>query len=144
MINRAHTLSVREQGAWMRQYHPSFKTEATNRTLRSTGILRPTSASRKYLVTIIYEAGRRPAAYVDGLRTRDDREPIPHTYAPDRPCLFYPAGREWRSDMMIATTIIPWLALWLYYYEVWLATGNWAGSSIPHKPLLDDGDVPHS
>jgi hypothetical protein len=46
--------------------------------------------------------------------------------------------------MMIATTIIPWLALWLYYYEVWLATGHWEGGGIPHKPSLDDGDVSHS
>ena len=64
-----------------------------------------------------YEAGRRPGAYVPGLRTRADAERIPHTYAPERPCLFYPAGREWRPDMTIATTIIPWLSLWLYFYE---------------------------
>jgi hypothetical protein len=144
MINRLHTLSVREQGAWMRCYHPSFKTEVTNRTLRSTGSLRPTSASRQYAVAIIYETGRQPAAYVDGLRARVADEQIPHTYAPDRPCLFYPMGREWRSDMMIATTIIPWLALWLYYYEVWLATGHWEGGGIPHEPSLDEGDVPNS
>ncbi len=128
----------------MRQYHRSFETNVTNRTLRSTGTLRPTSASREYAVTIIYEPGRRPAAYVDGLRTREEGERIPHTYALDRPCLFFPAGGEWRSDMMIATTIIPWLSLWLYYYEVWLATGSWEGGGIPHEPALDDGDVPHS
>jgi hypothetical protein len=144
MINRLRTLSVRDQGAWMRHYQPSFKTEATNCALCSTGILQPTSASRKYLVKIVYEAGRRPAAYVGGLRTREHGERIPHTYACNRPCLFYPAGREWRSDMRIATTIVPWLSLWLYYYEVWLATGSWVGGGIPHNPSLDDGDVPDS
>jgi hypothetical protein len=144
MINRLRTISVRDQGAWMRHYQPSFKTEVTNRTLRSTGTLRPTSASRRYVVRIVYEAGKRPAAYVDGLRTREDGERIPHTYTPDRPCLFYPPGREWRSDMRIAATIIPWSSLWLYYYEVWLATGSWEGGGIPHKPSLDEGDVPHS
>ena len=65
-------------------------------------------------------------------------------YAPDRPCLFYPAGREWRSDMKIATSIVPWLSLWLYYYEVWLATGEWEGGGISHEPKLDNGDVSNS
>ena len=128
----------------MRQYHRSFKTTVTNRTLRSTGSLRPTSASRRYAVTIVYEGGGRPAGYVEGLRARKEGERIPHTYAPDQPCLFYPAGREWRSDMMIATTIIPWLSLWLYYYEVWLATGSWEGGGIPHEPSPDGSHVSHS
>jgi hypothetical protein len=34
--------------------------------------------------------------------------------------------------MKIATTIIPWLSLWLYYYEVWHATGEWMGGGIEH------------
>ena len=24
-------------------------------------------------------------------------------------------------------TIVPWASLWLYYYEVWHATGEWLG-----------------
>jgi len=31
--------------------------------------------------------------------------------------------------MLIATTILPWTALWLYYYELWLDTGKWLGPS---------------
>lgn len=27
----------------------------------------------------------------------------------------------------IANTIIPWTIEWLYYYELWLATGEWLG-----------------
>jgi hypothetical protein len=29
--------------------------------------------------------------------------------------------------MLIATTIVPWLALWLFYYEIWRITGKWLG-----------------
>ena len=29
--------------------------------------------------------------------------------------------------MKIALTIVPWLSLWLFYYEVWRATGTWYG-----------------
>jgi hypothetical protein len=146
MTNRLRTLAVREQAAWMRHYHPTFVTSATNRELRSTGHLQPTSTSRVYDVIIRYEAGNRPEPYVIGLRQRADSR-IPHTYAPDHPCLYYPAGREWRSDMMIATTIIPWLSLWLYYYEVWHATGIWMGGGITHgptEPAPEEENVSHS
>ena len=51
---------------------------------------------------------------------------IPHTYGNERPCFFDPKN-DWRPDMKIAVTIIPWLSLWLFYYEVWRATGTWYG-----------------
>jgi hypothetical protein len=147
MTHRLRTLTVREQAAWMRHYQPTFSTHATNRALRSTGRLQPTSASRVYAVTICYEAGHRPQPYVAELRPRGDALRIPHTYAPDQPCLYYPPGREWRADMTIATTIIPWLSLWLYYYEVWHATGTWMGGGITHdtaEPVIEDENVSHS
>ena len=31
-----------------------------------------------------------------------------------------------RKDL-ISDTIIPWVADWLLYYELWLATGEWLG-----------------
>jgi hypothetical protein len=33
---------------------------------------------------------------------------------------------------MSIADIIGWIALWLYYYEVWLITGNWLGGG--HEP----------
>lgn len=29
--------------------------------------------------------------------------------------------------MLIANTIVPWTSEWLFYYEIWLATGQWHG-----------------
>ena len=29
--------------------------------------------------------------------------------------------------MWIADTILPWTSLWLYFYELWHATGQWLG-----------------
>jgi len=144
MIHPIRTLSIREQGAWMRHHYPRFKTTVTSRTLRSAGLLQPTPTSRSYEVIIFYEAGENLGAFVQGLRTRADAKRIPHTYGPDQPCLFYPPGREWRSEMTIATTIIPWLSLWLYYYEVWLATGGWEGGGVDHEPKSEQCDVSHT
>ena len=35
--------------------------------------------------------------------------------------------------MQLATTIVPWCSEWLFYYELWLATGEWLGGGVhPH------------
>ena len=42
-------------------------------------------------------------------------------------CLFW---KNWDATMPLANTIVPWVADWLYYYEVWLFTGEWEGGGI--------------
>ena len=32
-----------------------------------------------------------------------------------------------RITKLISNTIIPWTIEWLYFYELWLATGEWLG-----------------
>ena len=51
-------------------------------------------------------------------------------YEQDRLCLYLPGTGEWTSDKPIALTIVPWTSLWLYFYEVWRATGEWLGGGI--------------
>jgi hypothetical protein len=29
--------------------------------------------------------------------------------------------------MPLAMTVIPWISEWLYFYELWLVTGEWLG-----------------
>jgi hypothetical protein len=128
-------LNVREQAAWMRHHLPIFRTEVEGRELVCRGVLRPTALSREYNVVIHYEFGYRPRVFIPGgqLQRRAENEPIPHTYADDEPCLYYPKNVEWRSDMKIATSVVSWLSLWLMYYEIWRATGEWQGGGIEHK-----------
>ena len=64
---------------------------------------------------------------------------IPHTYGTDektggtRLCLFLPRHLsdenygEWRPQLKLSETILPWAALWLFYFEQWLFTGVWEG-----------------
>ena len=53
--------------------------------------------------------------------------PIPHRYSDGSLCLWQPAYREWRPTYWIAETIIGWAALWLFFYELWHACGEWLG-----------------
>lgn len=73
------------------------------------------------------------------LRRRTDDEPIPHTYGQKRPCVFYPEW-DWSPSDYLGVTVIPWLAEWLFFYEIWHATGKWLGGGI-HPTITDEGQV---
>ena len=55
---------------------------------------------------------------------------VPHMYSDGSLCLFYPPNDEWDYSDLWAETLIPWASLWLYYYEIWLQTGEWLGKGI--------------
>jgi hypothetical protein len=92
-----------------------------------------------YAIQIEYRfgSGYRPLVRVlnPSLQPREAGGRIPHTFKTGEICLHMIA--EWTSSMYIHETIIPWAVLWLYYYEVWLATGLWLGGG--HDPAnVDD------
>lgn len=92
------------------------------------GRVQPHPLSDTYKISIRYRLRNRPKVFVlsPKLKTRNS-EPIPHTFPDNTLCLFRFKYREWASRMWIAETILPWTSLWLYYYEIWLATGDWLG-----------------
>jgi hypothetical protein len=124
-------LTIAIQDYHMRTLFPQF-TSTTDRHnwIRWTGTLRPTSLSETYTVRIDYELPRRPSVEVlkPELESRPDQPKIPHTFAGNKLCLHTPG--EWNSQMIIARTIVPWISIWLYFYEVWQTTGEWAGGGV--------------
>jgi len=134
---RIRTIGIREQGAWIRSKYPAFQYKVTRGFLHSRGELQPTPVSHIYGVEVLYRVGNWPKALVPG-RQLQPLEPggkIPHTYGPVEPCLFYPSVQAWRSDMKLADTLIPWLCVWLAFYEMWRATGEWYGGGISHGAI---------
>ncbi len=121
-------LTLDEQVARTRFRWPQFDSRIKSGRLTITGCVQPTVLSDVYVVRVEYERGSAPRAFVISpeLRSRPD-EGIPHVYHGPRPCLYLPRAREWTSAMPIASTIIPWLVVWLFYYEMWHATGTWLG-----------------
>jgi hypothetical protein len=93
------------------------------------GQLRPTAESPAYDVRIVHSPAGVPRVYVDRPRLLRD---APHVYRDCSLCLYWPAEWCWRATESLAETIVPWAAMWLYYYEVWLVTGEWLGPSSPH------------
>lgn len=119
---------------WMSRFFPQFK---YNRKRKEwTGSLQPRPSSPRYRVLIRYRGARSPRVKV--LDPPIDKR-APHQYKGGYLCLFLPVDHSWNEKSIIAETIVPWTAEWLYYYEYWLETGEWFGEEAPHAgPKISD------
>jgi hypothetical protein len=96
--------------------------------LRFTCELQPTQLSRSYSCVIEYQVGQPPMVRVLQPQLVPDADgALPHFYHTTQSLCLYERG-DWYSWMPIANTIVPWAIEWLYFYELWLATGCWFGS----------------
>ena len=132
-----------QQHGRMSVLHPNFKLlSLTPTTVNWEGNVKPLPLSQSYLVRIRYEMFRRPQVWVISpkLQLRDGAFSLPHTYLGDYLCLDYPDYNEWTSAKYIADTIVPWISLWLMFYEAWLATGEWLGGGIKHERIEKNGN----
>jgi hypothetical protein len=107
---------------------PDFSYRVKRGLLCGRSHIVPSEGCRRYFFELSYRVGESPKITIlePRLTRRADGEKIPHTYSDDEPCLFRPWS-DWSGEAPIAFTVIPWLALWLFYYEIWHATGVWLG-----------------
>lgn len=95
--------------------------------------LKPTEYSDKYKIKLSAYVGK---SYVNVFpinpkisRTVNGKK-VPHMFKDASLCLFYPEYHEWHHSDKWVETLIPWASLWLFYYEIWLVTGDWLGGGI--------------
>jgi len=131
-VRKKHIISARDQGARVRSVCPQFSAHVSGAVLTVTGELQPTGRSRSYRFRLEYEALEPPRVWIiePALVPREEGGRIPHMYDQERLCLYLPGSGEWSGDMSLATTIIPWISDWLFYYETWHATGEWLGGGV--------------
>ena len=112
----------------MARLWPQF-TASTNRGNRSwwTGILQPTALSDSYRIGFSYTVPERPKIEVlsPELKLHPGYSRLPHVFEDGTLCVH--TAWEWHGDLLIARTIVPWVCIWLYFYEVWYTTGCWLG-----------------
>lgn len=125
-------VSIAVQYARMKKDYPQFKISMARNSLSIKGDLKPTPRSRSYHFKLKYSIGNRPRIKITNpeLKRNFNNDRIPHVYAGNELCLYYPKYREFNSKYLISEYIIPWISLWLYYYEVWHITGEWLGGGI--------------
>lgn len=124
------SIDVGMQNAWIGRLFPGFSYHSGGGKRFWTGTLRPQRSSPSYKIRIVYQGHSAPRTHV----VRPMLDPLPeHVYKDRSLCLFYPPDRDWTRRSLIAKTIIPWTACWLYFYEIWLLTGNWLHDEVPHR-----------
>ena len=127
-------LTVAQQAVALRGLYPEAQCKSRRENLHWTGLLTPSPLSASYTVTVVYRKDASPKTYVCQPKLIVPvGKSLPHVYSQkeQRLCLYYPrGGREWNESMSIARTIVPWASEWLFFYELWLATGDWLGGGI--------------
>ncbi len=96
---------------------------------RNTSEKAYTNVSPNYHIQIQYRYLKMPRVWVLSPMLPSD---APHRYSDGSLCLYYPGDGSWTPALPIAQTFVPWTALWLAYYEIWLRTGRWYGLEVPH------------
>lgn len=106
-------------------------------------IAQPTPLSKTYLVLLIFHIDNRsPDVFILDQNVWDisKKKSIPHLYDPEniKLCLYYPKYKDWDQTMPLNTTFVPWIYLWLYYYEEWLFSNEWKGGGEHSKSLKEE------
>ncbi len=134
-------LNAAVQDVHIRHRFPTFRYARERAEAVWRGTLRPSVISPTYRVIVRYRHGKSPKVTIEWPSLAPD---APHVYRGGSLCLYWPREWNWKPDELIASTILPWAALWLHHYELWLDGGVWLGPS-SHDPMFisprDDEDA---
>lgn len=121
--------SLALQAYFIQNKCPNWECRIRKKKLRCKGFVKPTEISPIYTVVIEYELKAPPRLKVVNpkLKLNANGEKPPHLYKGGFLCVYHPRKDEWDESKVLALTIIPWISLWIYFYEIWLSTGKWFG-----------------
>lgn len=135
--HRIKPLNIAIQKGNLEREYPNAKITLNKNVLVWLDYIQPTPVAKEYQIKMVYKHKQHPNVYV--IKPKLDLFPkatsLPHVYSTEEQwlCLYYRRTKEWKSNMLLSKTVIPWTHEWLYFYELWLATGKWLGGGIEHK-----------
>lgn len=131
---RSTVVSLAQQDLALRRLFPGFRTSLRPGVATWEGDLQPRESSPVYRVRIEYKLSGIPRVWV---LSPELMPGTPHVWPKDGTlCLYFWRESPWRKCYLIGNTIIPWTALWLLYYELWLETDEWLGPTSHGPPRL--------
>lgn len=137
-MGKIQTLNFAIQAGKIRSLFPSSDIFFNQNILKWKYSITPSPLSDTYDIKMIYVRDKHPNVYVVSpqLDLFPGETRLPHVYSTEQQwlCLYYRKTLEWRSDMIIANTIIPWTSEWLIHYEFWLGNGKWRGGGTHSEP----------
>lgn len=118
------------------KYNKLVIKDNSNKKIDMDFCIKSSNSNNEYIIKIIQETiFAIPEIFVinPNLKTYED-EAIPHTYGMKKIkgkkylqiCPFYPK-EDWNNAMIIADTVLLWSIEWLFFYEIWLVSGQWCG-----------------
>ena len=129
-------IPLQSQANRIKKLYTNWIVSVKNGKMACIGAVQPTVTSPKYFVKLEYSRKMNIPQIIllhPQMQKRKGKWP-PHLYKRKRLCLFYPKYKEWTKEKFISDTIIPWISLWLYYYENWLINGgDWMGGGTNHQ-----------
>lgn len=130
------SLNIAQQVAGLKALYPDAICRHDRISLTWTGEIKPTPISATYSIRIEYTIGGNPECFSCTPLSVPAGKKLPHVYShkDQKLCLYYPKGKtgHWNASKSIAATIVPWASEWLFYYELWLSTGEWLGGGVHH------------
>jgi hypothetical protein len=95
------------------------------------GAIKPNPLSRRYDLRLDFAFGDSPRVIVEApdLHGLAGGRRLPHCYDqhPPRLCLYLPMTGQWCPEYRLDQTMLPWAAVWLFYFEDWLGSDKWQG-----------------
>jgi hypothetical protein len=123
---RGGALKPLQQAIAIGSTFPDFEIVQAHPTLVMEGHLQPRALSPAYRVSVVLRQQRSPEVRVLNPTLRAN---APHRYKDGSLCLYWPVEWRWTDTESASKTVLPWAAIWLYFYELWLDTGHWLGPS---------------
>lgn len=137
---RQKSLTTLQQLYGLKKSFPHGKGNVERNCLRWDCAIQPTPLSRQYDVRITYKFGSQPSVFVlrPSLNKLAEGRKIPHLYSQkkEKLCLYRPKYGEWNPTQHLVKTIVPWIYLWLFYFEEWVISNDWKGGG-DHPPQKD-------
>jgi hypothetical protein len=121
------------QKALIEKFFPCFRCRyQQHERLECIGQITPAVYCPSYKILIRYRYEGVPTVWItDPLITPS---PDIHMYKDWSLCLYFPEDDRWKISDDVHKKIIPWVAEWLVFYELYVLTDNWLGPEAPHAP----------
>jgi hypothetical protein len=139
MDNKKKKISLQTQLVKVHRTFPNWRGFIHMNTLTLIGNVKPSALSPNYKIKIQYTLDKNPKVKVISpkLTIHPKRKNLPHTYVGEYLCLHH--NEFSKTDDYISETIIIWTTWWLYFYEIWLSTGEWLGGGThPYTRKIDE------
>lgn len=122
------------QAGGLQNLFPFGKTSMNHNFVSWFGQIIPHEYGRTYTIEMRYRKNGTPRVWVrePDLKQLANGRRLPHVYdqGTQELCLYLPGCGFWGTEKSVASTIMLWACLWLFYFELWLITDEWHGHGV--------------